>query len=65
MDKYFALLKDLMHCRSVSENIPAVNKASAVMRAFLEAEGIHCTIEDCGGRNVIYASTVPGREADI
>lgn len=65
MDKYINLLKELMLCKAVSNDIPAVNKSSEILLNFLTAEGLFCTVEQCDGRNVIFASTVPGRESDI
>lgn len=58
------LLAELIRFRSVSEDIPAVNRAEEYMKNYLESEGIFCTMEEIGGRHVLYASTVRGKEAD-
>lgn len=65
MQDYLELLKQLMLCRSVTSDIAAVNKASALLRDFLTNNGLACTTEDCDGRNVLFASTVPGKQPDF
>ena len=62
---YIDLLKKLMTCRAVSADKDAVNRASDTMLAFLKEHGVHCTVEDCFGYKVIYASTVEGKHADL
>ena len=46
MKEYIALLEDLIRCRPVSSNIPAVNNATMRMRDFLSAHGLYCTLEE-------------------
>ena len=65
MQTYIDLLRDLMACRSVTRDVQAVNKAQAKMRAFLESNGITCTVENIDGRDVVYATTGSGKVADV
>ena len=54
-----SLLKDLMACASVTADVVACNRASARMLEWLQAHGLHCIVESCDGRNVVYASVKP------
>ncbi len=57
MKDSIALLEELIALRPVSADIPAVNRATDLLHAYLAAGGAHCRIEDCGGRRVLYAAT--------
>lgn len=59
------LLKDLIRCKAVSKDIPAVNRAVDRMHSFLSEHGLHCTVEELDGRRILYASTTPGKVQDI
>ena len=61
----FELYKDLIRCRAVSADIPAVNKSEKTLLAFLQKNGFYCSEELINGRVVVYASTEPGKVADI
>ena len=57
MNKYVELLETLIRCRAVSGDIPAVNRASTIMRDFLAAHGLCCKFEESAdGRKILYAS---------
>lgn len=58
------LLKDLIRIPSVSADVDAVNSATDFLHAYLENRGLHCTIENCNGRRVLFAATVPGKQPD-
>jgi len=59
------LLSDLIRCRPVSSDIAAVNRAMQVMHRFLQEKGVFCVIEEVKGRQVLYASTRPGKAQDL
>lgn len=61
MDEYIELMKELIRCRPVSADPAAVNRANGVLKSFLEARGILCTLEKTGDRTCLYASTRPGK----
>lgn len=66
MHSYFNLLKEMMACAPVSTDIPAINQAMDILHAFLKQTGLYCTCEcDQDGRQFLYASTVPGKTADV
>ncbi len=65
MSEYKELLYRLIECRPVTADVSAVNKAENVMREFLEAHGLHCTMEVIDGRQTLYASTRPGKVQDV
>lgn len=65
MRNYLALLKELIRCQSVSDRIDNVNKAESVIRNYLESNGLSCVTEKIDGRDVVYASTMPGKVQDI
>ena len=62
---YIDLLQKLMRCKAVSSDKAAVNQASAILLSFLRENGVNCTVEDCFGYNVLYASTVEGKKTDL
>ncbi|NLF92349.1 MAG: M20/M25/M40 family metallo-hydrolase, partial [Oligosphaeraceae bacterium] len=59
------LLQELVACRPVSSDLPAVNAAMLVMRDFLQAQGVHCVLEKVGENQLLYASTRPGKVQDV
>ena len=59
------LLQELVSCRPVSSDIPAVNQAMLLLRDFLQAQGVHCVLEKIGENQVLYASTQPGKVQDV
>lgn len=59
------LLAALMACKPVSSQPENVNRASAILTQKLTAAGLHCTVETCSGRNVLFAATTPGKEPDV
>ena len=65
MDEYLSLLENLIRCKAVSENIANVNRAVGTMRSFLESKGVFCKTEILDGREILYASAMPGKEQDF
>ena len=65
MNEYLNLLENLIRCKAVSENIENVNRAIGTMRSFLESKGVFCKTEVLDGREILYASAMPGKEQDI
>ena len=65
MQKYIDLLRDMMACQPVTRNVAGVNKAEGILKAFLEANGIACTVETIDGRDVVYATTGTGKVSDV
>ena len=64
--EFIELLKQLIACAPVSADIPAVNRASAVMEDFLQAHGVRVVREVIDGRNTLYASLLPeGKETEV
>lgn len=61
---YSDLLCELIRLRPVTADVPAVNRVSAALRAFLERRGVACRTETIQGRDVLYASTSDG-EPDV
>lgn len=59
------LLKDLIRCKAVTENVEAVNRAVDRMHEFLKGKGLYCTVETLNGRKILYAATVPGKTPDV
>ena len=60
------LLCDLIRIKSVSSDIPEVNRCVAFLRGRLEAEGLHCAVETLdGGRQALWASNVAGKRPDL
>ena len=59
-------LEELVSIPSVSADIPQVNRATLAMKAYLEKRGVLCTVETMpDGRQVLYASTTPGKQHDF
>ena len=63
-DAYLQLLCELISMRPVSSDVAAVNKVQERMMQFLSKRGLHCTMERDGERNVLFASTAPGKVQD-
>lgn len=60
------LLRSLIPMRSVSDNIPAVNRVQDKMFEVLQNEGLYCTMEEFpSGHRILFASTVPGKTPDL
>jgi len=60
-----SLLGSLMACQPVSSLPENVNCASALLTAHLQQAGLHCTVEDIDGRQVLFAATGPGKSPDV
>ncbi|MCQ2390573.1 MAG: M20/M25/M40 family metallo-hydrolase [Kiritimatiellae bacterium] len=59
-------LGELVSVRSFSRDIPAVNRAQRLMKAWLERRGVACTLEKLSdGHEVLFAATQPGKEQDF
>ena len=54
--EYVDLLCELIRQRPVTADRAAVNRASSVLRAFLEKRGVACRTESVDGRDVLYAA---------
>lgn len=65
MKDSIALLQELIPLRPVSADIPAVNRATDLLHAYLAEGGAHCRIEDCDGRRVLYAATEDTKTPDL
>ena len=63
--EYINLLGRLMACAPVTEDVAAVNRCSAVMEEFLASRGISVVREQINGRNTLFASTKPGKTAEV
>lgn len=61
---YLDLLKNMMLCRPVSQDIEAVNNAQDVLKKFLDERNIYNVCENINGRKTLFASTVPTRTPD-
>ena len=59
-----AFLKDLVSIPSESAKPERVNEAMAFTRAYLEKRGVPCVTEHDGPRDILYASTRPGKVQD-
>ncbi len=60
------LLCDLIRIKSVSTDIPEVNRCAAFLRGKLEAEGLFCALETFeDGRQALWASNVAGKRPDL
>ena len=60
-----ACLKELVEIPSSSIDYPQVNRATRAMKAYLEARGLHCSVEtDDKGRELLFAATKPGKVQD-
>lgn len=59
------LLDTLLRVKSVSRDKPNLRKAVDVLKSWLEARGVYCTVESNEkGMVALYASTTPGRTHD-
>lgn len=56
------LLCALMRNKAITADVAAVNRSVAMMKEYLEARGIWCTIESFDGRNALFAASRPGKE---
>ena len=66
MLNYTDLLCDLIRIKSVTDNIPEVNRCVEFLRGKLEAEGLFCAVETFdNGRNALWASNIPGKRPDL
>ncbi len=54
----------LLRVKSVSSDAAACDRAVELLRGWLEARGVLCTVETTCGRKILYASTVPGKKPD-
>jgi len=59
-----SFLKELVAIPSESAKPERVNEAMAFTRAYLEKRGVPCVVERDGPRNILYASTLPGKVQD-
>ena len=60
------LLCDLIRIKSVTDNIPEVNRCVSFLRDKLEAEGLHCAVETFDrGRQALWASNIEGKKPDL
>ena len=60
------LLCDLIRIRSVSTDIPEVNRCVDFLRAELESDGLFCAEETfAGGRKALWASNIAGKRPDL
>ena len=59
-----AFLKGLVAIPSESAKPERVNEAMAFTRAYLERRGVPCVVERDGPRDILYASTRPGKVQD-
>ena len=57
MKEYVELLEKLIRCRAVSDDIPAVNRATMILHDFLAGHGLCCKLEESAdGRKILYAA---------
>lgn len=59
------LLRELIPLRPVSADVGAVNAVTERLEGYLRGEGALVTVEDVGGRKVLYASTEDTRQPDL
>ena len=60
------LLCDMMRIKSVTTDIPEVNRCVAFVRETLEAEGLKCAVETFDdGRQALWASNIEGKKPDL
>lgn len=58
-------LAELVAVKSFSRDIPQVNRAQRLMKAWLEKRGIACTLEKMpDGHELLWAATCPGKTPD-
>jgi succinyl-diaminopimelate desuccinylase len=58
------LLKRLVEIPSETPDVPQCNRATALLREWLESRGLHCTVENLDGREFLCAATTPGKVHD-
>ena len=58
------LLLQLLRIPSVTRDAARVDECADALRAYLEAHGVACAVEQCGDRKALYASTAPGKTQD-
>jgi acetylornithine deacetylase/succinyl-diaminopimelate desuccinylase-like protein len=64
-DVFVDLLCELIRMRPESADIPAVNSVQRRIKAFLDERKLFTVLEKCGEREVLFASTQPGKVQDI
>lgn len=62
---YINLLCELIRMRPESRDIPAVNRVQHKVKEFLTEKGLFCTMEEYGGREILFAATQPGKVQDL
>ncbi len=65
MQDTIELLSELIRCRPVSSDLAAVNRAMQVMHRYLQDKGVCCVLEEVKGRQILFASTAPGKVHDL
>ncbi|PKP33356.1 MAG: hypothetical protein CVU00_10830 [Bacteroidetes bacterium HGW-Bacteroidetes-17] len=63
--EYIDLLKELIRLRPVTSDLPAINNIVDYVYSFLKSRGMICIKENIDGRNVLYASTLPGKVQEV
>lgn len=58
------LLKRLVEIPSETHDVAQCNRAANLMREYLEARGVLCTVEKLGDRDFLCAATTPGKVHD-
>ncbi len=58
------LLKRLVEIPSETHDVAQCNRAANLMREYLEARGVLCTVEKLGDREFLCAATTPGKVHD-
>ena len=64
-DCYIDLLCEMIRMRPESRDIAAVNRVQRRVQEFLTEQGLYCTMEKDGEREVLFAATAPGKVQDI
>jgi len=64
MNTDIEFLSRLIRIPSETRNVQQCNNASELMREYLEARGLHCTMEKLGDRLFLCAATTPGKVHD-
>jgi succinyl-diaminopimelate desuccinylase len=60
-----ALLLELAANRPVTAEVARVNATVVQFQRYLAAQGVQTAIEELDGRQILFASTVPGKSVDI
>ena len=58
------LLKRLVEIPSETHDVAQCNRATALLREYLESRGLHCAVEKLGDREFLCAATTPGKVHD-